>query len=63
MSPRKPLSVSLPNKRDVQVAVVELPDGRIIARTVDELETLELEDQTRIAAELGLPAPPGRPQS
>jgi hypothetical protein len=32
------LSFKLPEKRDVEIYLIELPDGRIVARTKEELE-------------------------
>jgi hypothetical protein len=32
------LSFKLPEKRDVEVYLIELPDGRVVARTKEELE-------------------------
>ncbi len=58
MSASTRLSVDLPNRKPVTVVLVELPDGRIISRTADELPALELEEQAAVAAALGLPAPP-----
>lgn len=35
----------LPEGRDVEVAIVRLEDGRVVARTPDELELLERPDE------------------
>ena len=35
------LSFKLPEKRDVEVYLIELPDGRVVARTKEELEKKE----------------------
>jgi len=43
-------AVQLPDRRKVEIYVLELPDGRIVARTVDELATAT--DNERIAAGL-----------
>jgi len=43
-------AVQLPTRQKVEVYILELPDGRIIARTVDELATAS--DNDRIAAGL-----------
>jgi len=41
---REPLfSIKLPERRDIDVYLVRLPDGRIVARTKEELEELEEE--------------------
>jgi len=44
-------AVSLPERKSVEVYVLELADGRIVARTVDELT--HATDDERLAA--GLP--------
>lgn len=49
---RPPLGRSffrLPRKREVEVVLVETPDGRIVARTPDELELLEKSKEAPIA--------------
>jgi len=54
----KRLIASLPSKRNVGVVLVELADGRVVARTEDELEQLPLDEQTQIAAARDLALPP-----
>jgi hypothetical protein len=58
MSPSIRFSAPRPNKTPVPVVVVELSDGRIVARTLDELDTLPLEEQAAVAAALELELPP-----
>ncbi len=59
MSPSKILHAPLLRRPPVKIALVELPDGRVVARTLDELETLPLEDQAAIAEALGVDVPHG----
>ncbi len=50
-------AVPLPGRTKVDVVILELPDGRLVARTLDELA--HADDNTRIAAGLlprGAPA-------
>lgn len=43
------------------VAIVELPDGRLVARTADELDTLPIDEQAAVAAALDREPPtPGK---
>lgn len=61
MSPSKTFAAPLPSGGSVHVAIVTLADGRVVARTADEVERLPLEDQAAIATAYGLPTPaPGR---
>lgn len=47
-------AATLPSRQRVEIVVLELPGGRIIARTLDELA--HADEETRIAAGLA-PAP------
>jgi len=58
MSPGKRLTVDLPGRKSVPIIVSVLPDGRTIARTIEELETLTPEEQAALGdlvPELTLP--------
>ena len=46
-----------PNQKQVEVYVIQLADGRVIARTAEELQAAD--DTTRIAAGLPPRAPAG----
>lgn len=40
MEPLKPLKFKIPEVKEVEVYLVKLPDGRIVARTKEELEKM-----------------------
>ena len=49
-SPLEKSSFRLPSGEDIEVVLVRLDDGRIVARTPEELELLERDDQAAPAA-------------
>lgn len=54
----KPLSFRLPKSETIEFFIIELPDGRTVARTSDELEALPERERGRILATITGP-PPG----
>jgi len=51
-------AVPLPGRQPVDVVILELSDGRVVARTADELDAAP--DEVRLAAGLE-PRAPGQP--
>jgi hypothetical protein len=47
------MSFQLPEGKSLEVVMVRLPDGRVVARTKEELEELPAEERSRLEAAHG----------